>query len=138
VRWIWLVAALACTRSAEPPPPSDHPPMAAAEKERAATICQKYVDRVCGCAASDPSLRDACDMAHAQPDAVRMHLDVLGGAPLAEVSPGGEVKGGATAGKPRPPLNENERRLTEASLRKVVAACVKLDAELDPTKCPRR
>ena len=128
---------LGCTRGA-PPAPDARPVMSSNEEERGATMCSKYVERVCACAASDPSLRDACELSRGQPEAVRMHLDVLHGAPLAHVSPTGELVQDAGAAARRPPLNDGERRLTEASLREVVAACVKLDAELDPAKCPRR
>lgn len=134
-----LVAAalLGCAKS-EPAKVDEHPPMSTGERERAGTICTKYVERVCACAERDPGLKDACDLAKAQPEAVKMHLDVLEGAPLAELGAAGEVKPAApTAGK-RGPLNDNERRLTENSLRKVVAACVKLDSDLDLARCPRR
>ena len=122
-----------CERGAEPPP-GGPPPMAEAEQRRAGDLCESYVTRVCACAAKDASLRETCELAKGQPEAVRMHLDVLHGAPLAQVAPGGQP---LDAGGRRGPLNEGERRLTEASLRKVVAACVKLDAELDPARCPR-
>jgi hypothetical protein len=130
-----LLALLFACHKTEAPAPGEHPPMGEAEKRRAGEICDGYVARVCACAEKDPSLGDACALARGQPEAVRMHLDVLHGAPLAQVGPGGEL---LDAGARRGPLNENERRLTEASLRKVVAACVKLDAELDPDRCPRR
>lgn len=135
MRFWFLVLLLACEKG-EPPKPDEHPAMAAVEQERAQALCDKYVERVCACADRDASLRGACDLAKGQPEAVRMHLDVLHGAPLADLSPTGEVRDAAPV--KRGPLNENERRLTESSLRKVVAGCVKLDAELDPAKCPRR
>jgi hypothetical protein len=140
-RWVLIAVLLgACEKPREAPPPDEHPPMAATEEERGQKLCQAYADRICRCADKDPkdlSLRDACDLAKAEPSAVRMHLDVLHGAPLAPVDSSGQVaKEGEPAGK-RPPLNENERRLTEASLRKVIAACVELDAQLSPAKCPR-
>jgi len=138
-RALFLLLLVACDRPAsEPPPPSDeHPPMAPAEAERGEKLCQTYVERVCGCAARDPSLKDSCDLAKGLPSGVRMHLDVLRGAPLAKVGPNGEPEKDATGTGKRPPLNENERRLTESSLRKVIAGCVELDAKLDPKSCPR-
>jgi hypothetical protein len=108
--------------------------MGEAEQQRAGAICEGYVARVCACAEKDASLRETCELARGQPEAVRMHLDVLHGAPLAQVSPAGQP---LDAGARRGPLNDKERRLTEESLRKVVAACVKLDADLDPARCPR-
>jgi hypothetical protein len=109
--------------------------MAASEEERGVKLCQAYVDRVCACAARDPALKDTCDLARGQPSAVRMHLEVLHGAPLAKVGDKGQVEREEGGGK-RPPLNPGERRLTEASLRKVIAACVELDGKL-PSSCPR-
>jgi hypothetical protein len=126
----------ACDKGPGAAPPNEHPPMAPPEEERGARLCQAYVDRVCACAAKDPSLVDTCELSKGQPSAVRMHLDVLGGAPLQTVNEKGEPAKEGPSGK-RPPLNENERRLTESSLRKVIAACVELDAKLDPQKCPR-
>jgi len=139
-RLAFLLILCACEKTREAPPPDEHPPMAQAEEERGAKLCQAYVDRVCGCAAKDPSLKDTCDLAKAEPSAVRMHLDVLHGAPLASVGTNGEVAkdSRSTPAAKRPPLNEEERRLTEGSLRKVIAACVELDAKLDPARCPRR
>lgn len=139
LRWLPLLALVACSKGApEEKPPSGPAPMSTAERQRGVKICEAYVARVCRCAEGDPELRDACELGKAQPEAVRMHLDVLDGAPLAQVTATGEAAPvtGAASGK-RPPLNEGERRVTESSLRKVIAACVKLDAELDPGRCPR-
>jgi DNA-binding transcriptional ArsR family regulator len=140
MRWLVVVTLTlaACDKGPGVPPPDEHPPMAPSEQERGAKLCQTYVDRVCACAKKDASLADICELSKGQPSAVRMHLDVLRGAPLAPIGANGELGGrdGATTGK-RPPLNESERRLTESSLRKVIAACVELDAKLDPLKCPR-
>jgi DNA-binding transcriptional ArsR family regulator len=131
-----VLAVAACDKGPGVAPPDEHPPMAQPEEERGAKLCQTYVDRVCACAAKDPALVDTCELAKGQPSAVRMHLDVLRGAPLATVNEKGEPANAGPSGK-RPPLNENERRMTESSLRKVIAACVELDARLDPQKCPR-
>src|SRR5215470_10000464 len=130
MRWVLALALLAaCDKPREAPPPDEHPPMAATEEERGEKLCQAYSDRICRCAdndAKDLSLRDACDLSKGQPTAVRMHLDILRGAPLAPVDSTGQVgKQQQPAGK-RPPLNDDERRLTESSLRKVIAACVEL------------
>jgi len=108
----------ACDKPAAAPPGS--PPMSDAEKDRATEACKTYVDRLCACAGTVPALKDTCDLARAQPEAVALHRDLLDG------------KG------PKGPLNPEERELTETSLRKIVSACVKGDAELDPKTCPRR
>lgn len=134
MRTLLLVVFLAaCARQSAP---AADDAMPTAEKDRGMQLCAGYVRRVCACAETDPSLRETCALSKGQPSAVRMHLEVLGGAPLARVGANGEVAS-EQAPAPRGPLNDGERRLTEASLRKVIAACVKLDAELDPTQCPR-
>jgi hypothetical protein len=132
---LMLVALAACSKAGEPAPPKPDI-MSADEQERGVRLCQSYMERVCACAEHDATLRDTCDLAKGQPSAVRMHLEVLHGAPLATVGGDGKIDEGAASRK-REPLNDNERTLTEASLRKVVAACVQLDAQLDPAKCPR-
>jgi hypothetical protein len=130
---------LACTSSPPAEPvASDHPPMAVAEEERGTALCQAYMTRVCACAEHDASLRDTCDLAKAMPSAVRMHLDVLHGAPLAGVGESGKVDERTGPAPKRGPLNENERRLAESSLRKVIAGCVQLDGQLEPARCPRQ
>ncbi len=111
-----LVVLAACDKSPEPGPPA----MPQVEKDRAVAICAGYVARLCACAGTDLALRDACDLARAQPEAIDMHLAILAG------------KG------PKGQLGADERGLMEASLRKIVAACVRSDAELDPHKCPRK
>src|SRR5262249_13550736 len=129
MRWLLVLTLLgACETTREPPPPDEHPPMAASEEERGTKLCQAYADRVCRCAEKAASLPDTCDLAKAEPSAVRMHLDVLHGAPLASVDSSGKPQAAEQPAAKRPPLNENERRLAESSLRKVIAACVELDA----------
>jgi hypothetical protein len=115
---VFFLVLAACDKPAAPPP--GPPPMTTAEQERATEACRAYLDRLCGCAQTDPSLADRCQMSRAQPEAVALHRELLDG------------KG------PKGPLNSEERALTEMSLRKIVAACVKGDAELDPRSCPRR
>jgi hypothetical protein len=136
-RILVLALLLGCSRGA-PPAPDARPAMSSNERDRGMTLCARYSERVCACAQADPSLADTCALSKGQPEAVRMHLDVLEGAPLAQLSATGEVVNDAGPAGRRPPLNDGERRLTEASLRQIVAACVKLDAELDPAKCPRK
>jgi hypothetical protein len=130
-----LLLLAACARSPSEAPAKPET-MSADEEERAVRLCQSYMERVCACADRDATLRDTCDLAKGEPSAVRMHLEVLHGAPLASVGPGGKLDERAPARR-RPELNDSERALTEASLRKVVAACVQLDAALDPGHCPR-
>ena len=88
------------------------------EQDRGLALCTHYVERVCACAESDPTLARVCELGRGQPEALRLHLSLIHG----------------SEGK----LNDSERRLTEAAARKVIAACVKADAALSPETCPRR
>jgi hypothetical protein len=126
-----LVALSACRdRAARPPTEEDpeHPRMADVEQQRAVQICEGYVARLCACAAKerDAALAEQCDLARGQPEAVRLDLALLHGIVIVP-----------DAGEKHTVLNANERRVTEAALRKVVAACAQADAALDPARCPR-
>ncbi len=137
MRWLGVVLVMLVSCQKEPPRPLDeHPPIAPAEVDRGLALCQGYADRVCACAAQDPSLAEACALAKSEPEAVAMHLDVLRGAPLADFGGDGKPKDAGAELARRPPLNDSERRLTESSLRKVVAGCVAADAQL-PKSCAR-
>jgi hypothetical protein len=87
------------------------------EQERGMKLCEGYVTRLCACADKDASLREQCDLARSQPEALTLSLALLNGA----------------EGK----LNDKERRMTEAGARKLIAACVKGDAALPLDRCPR-
>jgi hypothetical protein len=126
MRWaLLLMCVAACQDRAAPQ--DDPSKMKPAEQLRDLEICKKYVERLCGCAEQDPSLKDQCELARGQPQAVELHMSLLKGI---MISPdGGEVHA---------ELNPKERRMTEESLRKIVAACVAADSALDPKSCPRR
>jgi hypothetical protein len=119
IRCAVLLALLAaCAKKAEKPElaPGEPPHMEAAEQERGKQICDGYVARLCGCAASDTSLKAQCDLAQGQPQALALHLGMLNGA--------------------NGPLDDEDRRLAQANARKVIKACVESDARL-PASCPR-
>ena len=115
-----LALTLACSR---PAPEANNqeptaPPMEKAEQDRGLDLCIHYVARVCACAEHEAALKEQCELGRSQPQALRLQLSLLHG----------------SAGK----LNDKERRVTEAAVRKVVAACVKADAALSPATCPRQ
>jgi hypothetical protein len=116
---LWLVVLLgACAREADRPAGDKAPaPMKKEERQRGIDLCEGYVARVCACAAREVSLKDTCELARAQPEALQLPLALLDGAK-------GE-------------LNENERRLSESAARKIIAACVKADGALSLERCPR-
>jgi hypothetical protein len=120
-----LVGAAACKKDAgEAAPPageegsaSPTKPMSQEEVNQGMALCRGQVDRLCKCAETEATLKDACDLARARPDALAMHIKYLGGSEGA--------------------ISKRERLEAEAGARKVVAACVKADSALDPAKCPR-
>jgi hypothetical protein len=115
MRALALLLLLGCTaeKTVDPGPPRMEKP----ERDRGMALCTGYVTRLCRCAESDPSLREACDLAKGMPQGLELHIELLDG-----------QKGA---------LNTRERALTEQSARKAVAACVEADARLDPGKCAR-
>jgi hypothetical protein len=83
-------------------------------------LCRGYVARLCRCAdlhKDEPGLVDECDLAKSQPTGLEMTVKFLSG------------KEG--------PISTRERLESEAGARKIIAACVRADSKLDPTKCPR-
>ena len=116
VATLWLASC--SPEQAEPPGKAGPPPMKVEEQERGMALCEGYVARLCACADRDTSLQEQCELARAQPEALELPLKMLGG----------------SEGR----LNDHERRLTEASARKIIAACVKADGALALDRCPRR
>ena len=76
-----------------------------------------YAERVCKCAATDKSYEEECLLGRGRPEALKVMVRSLGGA----------------AG----PISTRERLEGEAGAEKIIAACVKADARLDPKKCSR-
>lgn len=121
-----LVALAACLSLAgcgkkkeEQAAPPGPPKMALGEQDRGLEMCRRYVARLCACAAGDPALAESCALAKGQPEGLELHLQLL-------------RKGGEKG-----PLNTEERLLTESAAREIIAECVRSDAALDPSKCPR-
>ena len=70
-----LVLVLACsTRQPSEGTPSG---MSLDEQREGLAVCEHYVEKVCACADRDPSRREDCERAQAQPSAMRMHMQLL-------------------------------------------------------------
>jgi hypothetical protein len=83
-------------------------------------LCRGYVARLCRCAdlhKDEPALADECDLSKSQPTGLEMTVKFLSGR--------------------EGPISTRERLESEAGARKIIAACVRADSKLDPTKCPR-
>ncbi len=91
------------------------------EAKRGLEICDHFVERLCACAKTDPSLADACRLQSSMPAALRMQLRAADG------------DDGLDGGPP----SKRERAELEAQARKTINACLRADGELDPKVCPR-
>jgi hypothetical protein len=115
--WLGLAIALAlagCKKQAEPPPPSDIPVMPASEVRRGQDACTAYVERVCACASTVPSMQQPCSLARALPDAMQVSLDV-------SIHP-----------------DSARRDVLQAhhTVRKIVKECIEETAKLPAAGCP--
>ena len=75
MKWL-VVAALAagCSKSESPPAPEQRPAISETELARGEDACKAYIAKVCACTA--PAAKDACTLAKALPDAMRVSLEV--------------------------------------------------------------
>jgi len=73
----WLVVALlaiGCKSKSEAPPAEQRPAISEGEFTRGRDACKAYLDKVCACTA--PGAAQACTLAKALPDAMRVSLEV--------------------------------------------------------------
>lgn len=85
------------------------------EIQRGQRACQSYVDRLCACAKTQTDMADACALAKARPEALKLNIDLMS-------SPG---------------LPVVEAQAVKVEARKIIAACFADEGRLDPVKCPR-
>jgi len=96
-------------KTSEPPPQETIPAMSADEVKRSEDACKVYMDRACAC----PAAAEQCKLAKAQPDAVRIGLEV------------------ATSPDSKPDIV----RQAHASVRKTVKECIEQTAKLPALGC---
>jgi hypothetical protein len=111
---IVLVAGCAKKREAEPVVEDRAPTMPADEVQRSRDACTGYVERACACAEKVPAAKQACDLSHALPAAVRISLEVA-------ASPDSTKADGLAA---------------QRSVRKTVKECIEQTAKLPMLGCP--
>ena len=73
-----VLALVACSKADEPKRTGKVPALSEAEIQRSQDACNVYVTKACACANENPAAKEACDLARALPDAVRMDLGVAG------------------------------------------------------------
>lgn len=111
-----LLAGGACKKQ-EKKKPAQEPPapqLSAEEIKRSEDACKAYVDRVCTCATTVPAAAKACESGKAQPEAVRIALDVAA----------------------YPDSKPDIVRQAQAGVRKTVKECIELTAKLPALGCP--
>jgi hypothetical protein len=92
------------------------PPLSKTERARGAKACERYAERVCACADSDPELEADCELARARPEALEMAAGASGA--TGDLEPG-------------------DRAAARQTARQIIEKCVEAQARLDPARCPR-
>jgi hypothetical protein len=114
MRWLALAVCLACAcKQKAEPPPAPAPALPQAEVKRAQDACRAYVEKVCGCAATQPALQEPCKLARALPDALQVGLEV-----------------GASTDSTRRDVVQ-----TQDSVRKIAKECIEQTAKLPAAGC---
>jgi hypothetical protein len=111
-----VLLVVGCGRG-KPDAPPELPPMPKAERDRGRTACDRYLQRLCACAASRPAskdLADRCDLKKAKTEALDQLLAIDDDR---EMGP-------------------QERRSAQQAARDVVARCIEENAALDVEGCP--
>jgi hypothetical protein len=105
-----------CAKKQDAPPAKEAPPPAisAAEAQRARDACADYVAKVCACAGKVASLKSQCDLARAQPDAVRLDLEVAAS----------------------PDSKRDDVMGAQKAMRQAVKECIEETAKLPSLGCP--
>jgi hypothetical protein len=106
------IALVACSKSEPPPPPKELPALPAAEVQRGHDACAAYVDKVCACAS--PAAKQACPLAKALPDAMKLALDT------------------AT----NPTTDRDNAMRAQVNVRETAKECIEQTAKLPALGCP--
>jgi hypothetical protein len=104
----------ACKKQRKAPKAEPVETMSADEVKRSEDACKAYVERVCSCAATVPAAVDACTKAKAQPEAIKLALEV------------------AASPDSKPVVV----RQSLDGVRKIVKACIEQTAQLPALGCP--
>jgi uncharacterized membrane protein len=112
---LFLVAALAgCKKQQKKAAPPPVKTMSAEEVARSTEACKVYVDKVCACATTVPAAVEQCRNAKAQPETIRIALDI------------------AQHPESKPDIVEQ----TLEGVRKTVKVCIEETAKLPALGCP--
>lgn len=117
----WLVALAlslaACKQSKEPPAPeSPREVIPAPELKRGQDACAAYVEQACACAKTVPAAAERCALAKALPESIEVALQV----------------------SMHPSTERKDFVQSADAIRKTIARCIELTAELGELGCPMR
>jgi hypothetical protein len=115
MKWVDLVlglALVACSKSAVPPPPKELPPLPAVEVQRGQDACAAYVAKVCACAS--PAAKQACPLAKALPEALKLALDTAA----------------------NPATDRDNAMRAQVNVRETAKECIEQTAKLPALGCP--
>lgn len=116
VRWVLLVALVACAKKEEAPPQREAPQLPAHEIKLAQDACGAYVRTVCGCADTEPAAKELCAEAKPLAEAVELAAQL--------------------ANAPNPEARKDALHGADA-VRKTTKTCLERMAKAPPT-CPVR
>jgi len=111
MRWLLAFALVACSKSA-PPSPKELPALPAAEVQRGRDACAAYVDRVCAC--TSPGAKQACPLAKALPDALKLALETA----------------------ENPTTDHDSAMRAQVNVRETAKECIEQTAKLPALGCP--
>ena len=116
IRALLVLAVLAgCSKAdREPPAPAERPPsIPAPEVQRGLDACQAYVEKVCACAQTVPSLAETCTLAKSMPEAIEIGKRVAS----------------------YPSSTSQDAAQAASSIRKTVKLCIEQTAQLPARGC---
>ena len=114
MKWLLLIAVVACSKSAAPAE-KDHSPvpqLSAAEIQRSRDACTAYADRVCACTA--PAAKQQCALAKGMPAAIELALGLMA----------------------NPDSKRQDALAAEVNIRETVKECIEEIAKLPALGCP--
>jgi hypothetical protein len=117
MKWLVVLALIACACKKQAEPPAQEPPapvMPAIEVKRGQDACKTYVEKLCACAETVAAMKEPCARERALGDAIEVNLSV------------------AT----NPESSRRDALQAQGSVRAIVKRCIEETAKLPAAGCP--